>query len=123
MLEGATLTDLGIIYRLQGQYNQALEYSQRGLEISRASNHRINEEDTLYYLAIIYWAKGDISSALETLIQKGEVEDETFELNLAIGSEESKRAYITGQDRSIDTTYSTGQVSKIILSYPLYKRI
>ncbi|MEH1976090.1 MAG: tetratricopeptide repeat protein [Nostoc sp.] len=103
VMEGATFSDLGIIYRLQGQYDQALECSQRGLEISRAFNHRINEKDALYFLAIVYWAKGDILSTLETLSQKAEVENETLALNLAIGSEERKRAYIAGQERSIDT--------------------
>lgn len=104
VMEGATLGDLAIIYKLQGQYEQALECSRRGLEISRAFNHRINEKDALNSLAIVYWAKGDISSTLDTLSQKAEVENETFALNLAIGSEERKRAYIAGQDRSIDTT-------------------
>jgi CHAT domain-containing protein/ATP/maltotriose-dependent transcriptional regulator MalT len=104
VMEGATFSDLAIVYKLQGQYDRALEYSQRGMEISRTFNHRINEKDALYFLAIVYWAKGDMSSTLETLSQKAEVENETFALNLAIGSEDRKRAYITGQDRSIDTT-------------------
>ncbi len=103
-IEGATLSDMGVIYLLQGRYDQALAFSQQAVEISRGFNHRINEEDALYYLAIAYWAQKNIPSALETLNQKAQVENENLVNNLAIGSEERKRAYLAGKSRSIDIT-------------------
>jgi CHAT domain-containing protein/uncharacterized protein HemY len=101
-IEGATLGDLGVIYLLKGQYTQALTFSQQAVKISRAFNHRINEEDALYYLGIVYWAQGNIPSALDTLIKKSQVENENLANNLTIGSEERKRAFIEGKSRSIE---------------------
>lgn len=106
VMEGASFSDLGTIYRLQEQYAQAVECCQRGLELSRSFGHRINEEDALYHLAIALWAKGDVSAALEALIQAAAIENETFSLNLAIGSEESKRTYMAGRKRFIDIAVS-----------------
>jgi CHAT domain-containing protein len=101
-IEGATLGDMGIIYLLQGQYDRALVSSQQAVKISRAFNHRINEEDALYYLGIVYWAQGNVPSALDTLMKKSLVENENLANNLTIGSEESKRAFIQGKSKSID---------------------
>ncbi|MCC5639842.1 CHAT domain-containing protein [Nostoc sp. CHAB 5844] len=104
VIEGATLGDMGIIYLLQRQSDQALAFSQQALKISRAFNHRINEEDALNNLAIVYWAQGNVPSALKTLSQKAQVENENLTNNLAIGSEERKQAYIAGQTDSISMT-------------------
>jgi CHAT domain-containing protein len=101
-IEGATLGDMGIIYLLQGEYDQAVALSQQAVEISRTYEHQINEEDALYYLAIAEWAKGDFSSALNTLSQKAQIENESLANNLAIGSEERKRTFLSGQSRSVD---------------------
>nr|WP_225225474.1 CHAT domain-containing protein [Komarekiella delphini-convector] len=104
VIEGATLGDMGIIYLLQRQYDQALAFSRQALEISRGFKHRINEEDALNNLANVYWAQGNVPSALKTLSQKAQVENENLTNNLTIGSEERKQAYIAGQTNSISMT-------------------
>jgi CHAT domain-containing protein len=100
--KGATLGDMGIIYLLQGQYDLALASSQQAVKISRAFNHRINEEDALYYLAVVYWAQGNVRSALDTLMQKSQVENENLANNLTIGSEEQKRIFVEGKSKSVN---------------------
>jgi tetratricopeptide (TPR) repeat protein len=101
-IEGATLGDIGAIYHQQGKYDQAVALLQQSVEISRAFNHRINEEDALYFLGLAYWAKGDVTSALNTLSQNVQVETESLVDNLAIGSEAHKRTFLSGQSRSTD---------------------
>jgi tetratricopeptide (TPR) repeat protein len=63
--EGATLDNIGGIYRSLGQYQEALEYHQQALDIQREVGDRAGEGATLNSIGVVYDSLGQYQEALE----------------------------------------------------------
>nr|MDU9045169.1 tetratricopeptide repeat protein [Candidatus Electrothrix aestuarii] len=67
--EGATLNNIGQIYRAQGDDTTALNYLEQSLRIRREIGNKAGESATLNNISQIYQARGDYASALKYLKQ------------------------------------------------------
>jgi len=65
----AALTRLGEVYRLQGEYPQALEAHLKALSISRDTDNQSEEANTLSFAAIVYVELGEYRQGLNYLLQ------------------------------------------------------
>ena len=66
---GTVLNNISQIYKARGDYDQALEYLEQSLTISRQIGDRAGEGTTLNNISQIYKARGDYDQALEYLEQ------------------------------------------------------
>ena len=66
---GATLNNIGQIFKARGDYDKALEYSERVLAICREIGDKAGEGTTLNNLSQIFTARGDYATALTYLEQ------------------------------------------------------
>jgi tetratricopeptide (TPR) repeat protein len=61
------LAGLGQLYFRLGQYDQALDYCQQALQISRQTGEKLSEASSLSFLGGIYWRQQQLDLALEYL--------------------------------------------------------
>jgi CHAT domain-containing protein/Tfp pilus assembly protein PilF len=102
------LNHLANLYRKRGDYAKAEPRFQRALTISEKSLGPKHPyvAGALNDLALLYAAKGDIARALTFLSRANAANEHNFALNLAIGSERQKLAYLTRFSRETDFTLS-----------------
>jgi CHAT domain-containing protein/Flp pilus assembly protein TadD len=100
-----SLNNLASLYQAQGRYGEAEPLFQASLSIFReqlGDNHP-DVAASLNNLAWLYWAQGDMDTALVWSQEGLAIEETNLSLNLAIGSDDRKRAYIVTISR---TTHS-----------------
>ncbi|HST53771.1 MAG TPA: CHAT domain-containing tetratricopeptide repeat protein [Pyrinomonadaceae bacterium] len=90
------ITSLAIIYRLKGDYDRAEKFGLRAIAIYEKVLGPNNQNTlmALFSLARIYAAKGDVNRAIEYQQRISAVEEKIIPLNLALGSERQKIAYL-----------------------------
>lgn len=104
----ALLLNIGNVYKDEGDYPKALELYQRALGIlenSAGPYHRLTMM-SLANLANTYFAQGDSTRGIEYQARTDQVVEKNFELNLAIGSERAKLAYMNWMSERTDRTVS-----------------
>ena len=63
-VESATLNNIGLVYKNQGQYDQALSYYNQALVIIREIGDRVGEGTTLNNIGAVYQSQGQYDQAL-----------------------------------------------------------
>jgi tetratricopeptide (TPR) repeat protein len=58
------LTEMGTVYQRQGEYEKAIEYQVRGLELDKERGDEEGQAISLHQLSILYMLKGDYTTAL-----------------------------------------------------------
>ena len=91
-----SLNGLALIYKTQGDYNATEPLFQRSLQILETALGETHPDvaTNLNNLVELYQAQGNIPQSLAFLQQGLEIEETNLALNLAIGSEERKQAYL-----------------------------
>jgi CHAT domain-containing protein/Tfp pilus assembly protein PilF len=92
----ASLNNLAAIYKDKGNYSQAEPLFQRALAIyeKMLGPEHPNAAMSLNNLAKLYEATGDILQALNFRLRAQVIEEHNISINLAIGSERQKLAYL-----------------------------
>ena len=67
LVKGATLGNIGLIYRAKGELDEALKYHQEALKIDREIGYRQGEASDLGNIGLIYSDKGELDEALKYL--------------------------------------------------------
>ena len=96
------------LYLAKGDYEKAEQNLQKSLGITEKALG-LNHPDLagiLDTLAQLYTAKGDLLKALECRDRAGQIEETGVFLNLAIGSERQKMAYLAPMSKRSDKTIS-----------------
>jgi CHAT domain-containing protein/Tfp pilus assembly protein PilF len=90
------VSSLAIIYRITGDYARAEKFALRALAIYEKvlGTNNQNTLMALFSLARIYAAEGDVNRAIEYQQRISAVEEKIIPLNLALGSERQKIAYL-----------------------------
>jgi CHAT domain-containing protein/Tfp pilus assembly protein PilF len=104
----SALNNLAIVYRVRGEYAKAEPLFQRILAIQERSlgpEHPL-VASTLNELALFYAANGDIARAIMSLSRATTVDESNFSINLVIGSERQKLAYLDIFSKQTDFTLS-----------------
>ena len=104
----ALLINIANVYGSEGEYTRALEMHQRTLDILMAAAGPYNRL-TLIALADIartYAAQGNLARAIEYQTRFEDVQEKNVALNLAIGSEREKLAYLGSTSGHTDRTVS-----------------
>jgi CHAT domain-containing protein/Tfp pilus assembly protein PilF len=104
----SALYNLAIVCRRRGDYAKAEPLFQRILVIqvrSLGPEHPL-VASTLNELAVFYAAKGDIARAIMSLSRATTVDESNFSINLVIGSERQKLAYLDIFSKQTDFTLS-----------------
>ncbi|MBO0800237.1 MAG: tetratricopeptide repeat protein, partial [Blastocatellia bacterium] len=92
------LTDLATIHLRGGDYQGAETLFQRALvvrEKALPANHQLIGE-SLYRLGLLDAAKGDFTQATNYLARASDIIEKNYALNIAIGSERQKVAFLMG---------------------------
>jgi CHAT domain-containing protein/Tfp pilus assembly protein PilF len=103
-----SLNNLATLYRAQGKYGEAEPLIKRGLAIRKkalGNDHR-NTAASLNNLAALYTAKGDLAQAVTVQARANSVGERNLAINLAIGSERQKLAYLALFSEQTDFTLS-----------------
>jgi CHAT domain-containing protein/Tfp pilus assembly protein PilF len=102
------LTLLANLYRRKGDYAKAEPLFQRAQAVNEKTLGPEHSQTaaTLTFLAVLYAAKGDTAQAITFLSRANTVVERNFALNLAIGSERQKLAYLAGYSKQTDFTLS-----------------
>jgi CHAT domain-containing protein len=104
----ALLINIANVYDSEGQYTKALELHQRALdvlEIAAGPNHSLTLI-ALGNIARTYAAQGDIAHATEYQARYDATLEKNIELNLDLGSEREKLAYVRSTSEQTDRTLS-----------------
>ena len=104
----SSLSNLAALYLAQGRYGEAEPLFQESLAIRREQlgDRHPSVAINLNNLAALYQAQGDMDTALAWLQQGLAVEETNLSLNLAIGSDDRKRAYIATISGTTDRALS-----------------
>lgn len=104
----ASLNSLARIYRHRGDYAKSEPLYQRALPIFEKAWGPEHPEVaiSLNNLAVLYTAKGDIAQAITFQTRANAVSEHNLALNLAIGSERQKLAYLATLSKQTDRTIS-----------------
>lgn len=91
-----TLNSLASIYSRKGNFEKSESFYRRALEISETSRGPYSSvvSKTLSGLALLLAQKGDIEQAVKLQQRAGEIDERNINVNLAIGSERQKLAYV-----------------------------
>jgi CHAT domain-containing protein/Tfp pilus assembly protein PilF len=100
-----SLDELAILYRKRGEYEKAEQLHQRALAIFEKAVGPLRSK-SLRNLAILYAAKGDIAQAVAFQTRANAASERNLTLNLTIGSERQKMAYLALFSRETDFTLS-----------------
>jgi CHAT domain-containing protein len=105
---GLTLDKLALLYRDMGEYAKAEPLLLRGLEtrVNALGPEHPDVAESLHDLALLYAAKGDIAQAIAYQSSANSVRERNFELNLELGSERQKVAYVAQFSNETDFTVS-----------------
>jgi CHAT domain-containing protein/Tfp pilus assembly protein PilF len=105
---GLTLGKLALLYRDMGEYAKAEPLLIRGLEtrVNALGPEHPDVADSLNDLALLYSAKGDIGQAIIYQSRANTVRERNFALNLELGSERQKLAYVAQFSNETDFTLS-----------------
>ncbi|UCJ13316.1 MAG: CHAT domain-containing protein [Phormidium sp. PBR-2020] len=103
-----SLTGLALLYHSQGNYNAAERLLRRSLDIRETALGESHPHIALSLnnLALLYQAQGDTSQSLSFLQRGLEIQETNLALNLAIGSEARKQAYIATLSGTTHATVS-----------------
>jgi CHAT domain-containing protein/Tfp pilus assembly protein PilF len=103
-----SLSLLANLHRRKGDYAKAESLFQRALAINERTlgAEHSHTAGTLTFLAVLYAAKGDVAQAITFLSRANAAVERNFALNLAIGSERQKLAYLASFSRQTDFTLS-----------------
>jgi CHAT domain-containing protein len=101
------LTNIANIYRAQGNYPKSLELHLGALKVFERVASLSHQERTLANIALDYAASGDLAKAIEFETRMEAVNEEEITLNLAIGSEREKLAYLQGPQGAFERTNRT----------------
>ena len=106
--ESATiLANIANIYRAQGNYPKALELHLSALKVFERVASLSHQNRTLANIALDYAVGGDLAKAIEFETRMEAVNEEEITLNLAIGSEREKLAYLQGPQGTSERTNRT----------------
>jgi CHAT domain-containing protein/Tfp pilus assembly protein PilF len=103
-----TLDNLAITRRVQGKYSEAESLHQRALQI-REKIFGMDHPDiaqTLANLATVYLAKDDVPRAIATESRANAISERQIGINLAVGSERQKLAYLATLVQELDRAIS-----------------
>jgi CHAT domain-containing protein/tetratricopeptide (TPR) repeat protein len=100
-----SLDELAILYRKKGEYEKAEQLHKQAQAIfEKVAGSRYSKP--LHNLAMLYAAKGDIDQAISFQSRANAVSERILALNLAIGSERQKLAYLALFSKGTDFTLS-----------------
>jgi CHAT domain-containing protein/Tfp pilus assembly protein PilF len=105
---GQSLNNLGTLYRDEGDYVRADQFYRRALKIREnalGANHP-DVVSTLSNISLMYMASGDFLKAEDFLAQAIAISERNASLNLMIGSERQKRAYLDLMSEQLDRAIS-----------------
>lgn len=100
------LTNIANIYRAQGNYPKSLELHLGTLKVFERVAALSHQERALANIALDYAAGGDLANAIEFETRMEAIDEEEITLNLAIGSEREKLAYLQGASQRTNRTIS-----------------
>ena len=103
-----TLDNLAITRRVQGKYSEAESLHQRALHIKEkifGMDHP-DVAQTLSNLATVYLAKGDVARAVTFESRASAISERHININLAVGSEREKLAYLATLAHELDRAIS-----------------
>lgn len=100
-----SLNELAILYRKKGEYEKAEQLHQRAQAIFEKAAGQLRSM-SLRNLAILYAAKGAITQAISFQSRANAISERNLALNLAIGSERQKLAYLALFSKQTDFTLS-----------------
>lgn len=103
-----TLDNLAITRRVQGKYSEAESLHQRALQI-KEKIFGVDHPDvagTLRNLATVYLAKGDVAGAVAFESRASVISERYISINLAVGSERQKLAYLATLAQELDRAIS-----------------
>jgi CHAT domain-containing protein/Tfp pilus assembly protein PilF len=103
-----TLDNLAITRRVQGKYSEAESLHQRALQIKEkifGMDHP-DVAQTRSNLATVYLAKGDIARAVAFESRASAISERHISINLAVGSERQKLAYLATLAHELDRVIS-----------------
>jgi CHAT domain-containing protein len=100
------LTNIANIYRAQGNYPKSLELHLGALKIFERAATLSDKEGTLANIALDYAAGGDLANAIEFETRMEAISEEEITLNMAIGSERQKLAYLQNASERTSRTIS-----------------
>jgi CHAT domain-containing protein/Flp pilus assembly protein TadD len=94
---GSSLNNLGVLYEEKGNYTKAELHYQRALTIweKALGPEHPKLAVALNDLAALYAVKGDVAQAVTFLSRASAIDERNSALNLAIGSERQKLAYLS----------------------------
>jgi CHAT domain-containing protein/Tfp pilus assembly protein PilF len=103
------LVNIGNVYVAMGDYSQGLETYQRGLDILQETLGPYHEWTliTLGDMSRAYLDMGDVPRAVEYMKREDQGVEETVSMNLIVGSEQDRLAYIDKFSDVMDATIST----------------
>ncbi|MEB3291352.1 MAG: CHAT domain-containing protein, partial [Leptolyngbya sp.] len=103
-----SLNNLALLYQAQGRYGEAEPLYQESLAIRREQwgDRHPDVANSLNNLALLYQIQGEMEPSLTYWQQGLAVEEANLSLNLAVGSEDRKRAYIATLSGSTNSTLS-----------------
>jgi CHAT domain-containing protein/Tfp pilus assembly protein PilF len=100
------LSNIANIYRAQGNYPKSLELHLGALKAFEREASLSSQETALANIALDYAAGGDLAKAVEFETRMEAINEEEITLNLAIGSERQKLAYLQRASERTDRTIS-----------------
>jgi CHAT domain-containing protein/Tfp pilus assembly protein PilF len=105
---GTLLVNIGNVYAALGDYPHALETYQRALDILQETLGPYHEWSlmTLSDVSRAYLDVGDVPRAVEYLKRENQGVEETVSMNLIVGSEQDRLAYIEKFSDTMDETIS-----------------
>jgi CHAT domain-containing protein/Tfp pilus assembly protein PilF len=100
---GGLLENLASVYTLKGQYQKALELNLRALSIAETTSGSEARLGPLRHVAENYAVLGDFENANKFMSQLQSALENAIALNLFIGSERQKLAYLSTQWTTVST--------------------
>jgi CHAT domain-containing protein/Tfp pilus assembly protein PilF len=102
------LEGLARIYYIRGDYDEASAHYLRALEIREKALGLYHPDvaGTLTKISALFAAKGDLERAVQYQARANEIGERNLALDLVIGSERQKLAYLALQSRQTDQTIS-----------------
>jgi CHAT domain-containing protein/Tfp pilus assembly protein PilF len=102
------LNDLGMVYSTTGDYAKAAALYRRALLIreQKAAMGGPEAQETLYGLARCFAAQGKLSDAVKFQSRASELAEEYLALNLVVGSEREKLAFLATMSSRLSRTIS-----------------
>jgi CHAT domain-containing protein/tetratricopeptide (TPR) repeat protein len=105
---GIIIESLGLLYRDKGDYARAEPFYLRSIAITERALGVDHPDNARHFrnLADLYAAQGNAASALKSLQRVAEIDEKDLPLNLAIGSERQKLAYLEPMAKDLDRIIS-----------------